>query len=542
MLHDTPVNRHRPPSTAAQKVLSDQIASRGVRALSADLGVGKTALSRAAAGMAVSARTLAAVEKIVPRTRTADEFATVITVDPPRRLQAIFSWTLESIRAARDEQSIGIFARAVRMAEAMRTDDALFNAYLTRIAPTQSLSTRLDPTGGARGARVARKAQESCIVPRSVLLGIHGTLANHGVAIGHVVRETTEDGGRVDMRLEEWPLEHVRWNPTTETLQTQTRAGLIVDAIHGDGQWVVFRKFAVDPWKQDACVRPGCLVWAAHADGLANWAGSARSHGLAKLVGEMASGVPLKNEDGTLSEAAQAFVQMMQDLASGDSVVGVRPAGAKTDVLANPSTMWQVFSELITNREKAAARIYLGTDAILGSVGGAPGVDISELFRVASTRLQGDVQAIQDALNTGLYQPWTAVNYGDSSYAPVFAYNIPDPDKAQTSEQRDTRRKALLAVIKEYRDQGMTVDQNVINRLAKEYGVDDPPVLAPIASRAVPIALAPTDVAKVVRVDEARASQGLGPLGDERGKLTIVELDAAANAPAPAAPAPPVVP
>lgn len=41
-----------------------------------------------------------------------------------------------------------------------------------------------------------------------------------------------------------------------------------------------------------------------------------------------------------------------------------------------------------------------------------------------------------------------------------------------------------------------------------------------------PIALAPTDIAKVVTVGEARGSQGLAPMGDARDALTITELDA----------------
>lgn len=47
------------------------------------------------------------------------------------------------------------------------------------------------------------------------------------------------------------------------------------------------------------------------------------------------------------------------------------------------------------------------------------------------------------------------------------------------------------------------------------------------------ITLAPTDVARVITVNEARASQGLGPIGDERGEMTIEQLAAtleAANA------------
>jgi hypothetical protein len=55
------------------------------------------------------------------------------------------------------------------------------------------------------------------------------------------------------------------------------------------------------------------------------------------------------------------------------------------------------------------------------------------------------------------------------------------------------------------------------------------------------IELAPTDIAKVVRVDEARASQGLPAFGDDRGKLTLLEMETApAAAPVPAEGAAPV--
>ena len=54
--------------------------------------------------------------------------------------------------------------------------------------------------------------------------------------------------------------------------------------------------------------------------------------------------------------------------------------------------------------------------------------------------------------------------------------------------------------------------------------------------------LAPTDLAKVVKAIEARASQGLGPFGDDRDERTITELGASAEAEPPDAPAPPSPP
>lgn len=51
----------------------------------------------------------------------------------------------------------------------------------------------------------------------------------------------------------------------------------------------------------------------------------------------------------------------------------------------------------------------------------------------------------------------------------------------------------------------------------------------------MPLTLAPTDVAKVVRVREARGAQGLPPFGDERDDMTLPELEASAKAKADAA-------
>lgn len=449
----------------------------------------------------------------------------------PRRRTTIFSWSLESIRKARDAQLLGEFTLPVALAQAMRTDDALFNAYRGRIAPQQSVSTRLVECG-ARGKPIARKAAQAVQVSRDVLSGIHGTLANHGIAIGHIERRTNDDGTRVDFLVKEWPLEFVRWRPHERLLYTQTFGGPMVPISHGNGEWIVFRKYEHDPWTQEACILPGCLAWASHADSVRNWNAAARAHGQAKVIGELPAGVDLVSKDSVagssaLSLEALAFLSMLQDIVNGDGGAGIRPAGAKTDFLANGSTAWQVFNELANNREKAIARIYLGTDAVLGSVGGSPGVDIAQLFGITTTILQGDLRAIAQALNTGVYQPWTAINFGSSQYAPTFEYDLPDPDEEQNVNQQDERRTKLLAAIKAYNDQGLVCDQITIDALARAYCISPAPQLAPIAATAVPVNIDPADIAKVVTVREARAAQGLPPLGTPHDN-DFVSVDPAA--------------
>lgn len=474
--------------------------------------------------------------RIPPRTRKAAEFATAaaaVHTSPQRRPGFLDSWSLEKIRSARDAQARGDFCQAVRLAEILRTDDAMFVARFNRLAPQSSINAVLEPCDdSARSKTAAARAAQSVQVSQDLLAVLHGTMVDHGIAIGYIEQEPSDDGSRIDFRLTEWPLEHVKWNTSTEQLETIVKnGGSREPIIHGNGRWVVFKKFATLPWIQEAAILPAAMTWAAHAQGLADWAGASKSHGLAKIVGELPEGVALIADDtGTFTAETQAFLAMLAGIVSGENGVGIRPAGSKTDFLANGSTAWQVFSELIGNREKAAARIYLGTDAIMGAQGGAPGVDISMLFGVASTKVQGDLEAIESALSVGVYQPWAALNFGTSRYAPRLKYQIPDPDADKKSAESAGRRARLFDTLDRMKALGMVIDQETVNQLARELGVRSPPVLATAETKTVPLQLAPTDVAKVVRVREARAAQGLPPFGDERDDMTMPELEASAKA------------
>jgi hypothetical protein len=510
---------HSKPPLNPSDVFAARAKHGSVSATARALGVGRNRVARVLAS----------------RVRTEDEIkpSESKAVRSPRRPHPTFSWSLEMIRGARDAQLRGDFRLPVQLARAMRTDDALFVARRNRVAPLDAIATTVRACGSTRGESVARKARAHCLVSRSVLKSISSTLADHGIAIGYLEHEVTEDGGYIEFRLTEWPLEFVKWNASREALETSVRDGLRTDIVHGDGRWIVFRRFLVEPWAQDACLLPGALVFAAHGNGIRDWAAASTAHGQAKIVGELPQGVSLQGANGVLTPEASAFLQMLEDIVSGESGAAIRPFASKTDFISNNSMAWQVFNEFVMNREKAAARIYNGTDAALGSVGGAPGVDISALFSISTTILQGDFGAIEQGLDSGLYAPWTALNYGDSTYAPGFHFEFSDPDAERKSEENATARDRLTKAIKDMRDANMLVTQETINALAKEFGVKDPPQLAPAAQQSIPLALAPTDVARVIRVREARASQGLPPLGDERDDMFLSQLEALVTAPAP---------
>jgi hypothetical protein len=211
--------------------------------------------------------------------------------------------------------------------------------------------------------------------------------------------------------------------------------------------------------------------------------------------------------------------------------VGLKPAGSKIEILSNPANMWQIFDSLIGNREKAAARIYLGTDGTLGSVVGAPGVDTEELFGVSQTIVEGDFGALERGFLTGVIEIWAALNFGDSSLAPAREYVLPDADAEAVHDAFAKRQAAFHADIKAYRDNGFVVDQALVDQLARLHDVPVP-TLPDVPAITAQLVLAPTDIAKVVRVDEVRVSQGLPPIGDDRGQMTLPELESSSAAPA----------
>lgn len=407
------------------------------------------------------------------------------------------AWSLPDIFAARDAQMRGHFALAARMAESMRTDDALFVAYGNRLAPARCVDVELVPASDKpKAIQVSSEAealfgQDGVGIANGAIADVNGCLVNHGVAFGYNVTTPRDDGSRVDFLHSYWPIEFVRWDPFQKVFLARVDASTIspgdlnaslvpgfvggseVPIVHGDGRWTIYSNHEIEPFKQEAAIMPASAVWARHAFAIRDWSKGSVAHGNAKFIGEMAEGVALQDENGVTAEAA-SMMALLRDMANADTPVGIRPAGSKTDFVCNTSTAWQVWAELVGNGEKAAARIYLGTDGTLGSQGGAPGIDVTELFGVAVTKVRGDLGCIQRCFGTGTIEPWAAVNFGDSTLAPTRRYMLPDADKDAFRASTATRSTAFFAHLKSAKELGFVIDQDYVNGVAKLYEMDPP--------------------------------------------------------------------
>ncbi len=439
---------------------------------------------------------MGAPSKRAKRIRTGAEFDTgrlARALKPPKTGPSVYAWTLEDIKAARDEQMRGRFIRAAGLAESMRTDDALYVARSNRLAPQRSIEVEMAPGKGARAESVAGEADalfgaEGVGLLPETIADIHGCLVDHGIAFALNVATPREDGSRVDIHVRAWPISFVRWDPHECVFKTQVDEGAEEPIVHGDGRWTIFCKHEIEPFKHGALL-PASLVWARHAFAIRDWAKGSVAHGNAKVMAELPAGVPLQKSEadgGGTSDEAAAFIETLQAVFSADGAVGIRPSGSKTDYLVNSSTAWQVFSELVTNAEKAAARIYLGTDGMLGSQGGAPGVDIQALFGVAATIVEGDLECLERGFKSGILDPWTAINFGDSTLAPTRKYLLPDPDEHSRRLETAERTEKYFAAVKAAKDAGFAPTQEYLNELAKEYGVKAPTAATAPATPATP--------------------------------------------------------
>lgn len=394
------------------------------------------------------------------------------------------SWTLADIVNARDAQMGGRFALPARLSESMRTDDALFVARENRLAPQRAIKVEVKAARGAGASQIANEGralygQEAIAVTPDTMRDFHSCLVDHGVAFGINVATVRDDGSRVDFAVKYWPIEFVRWDAVRRSYMTQIEGAAEEPITHGDGRWIVFQVGENEPFKNGTLL-PAALVWARHAFALRDWSKGSVAHGAAKVIGEMPEGVALQDAVGKLTAEAAAFVELLRAIATGDAPVGIRPSGAKTEFVTNTSTAWQVWNELTLNAEKAAARIYLGTDGTLGSQGGAPGVDVQALFGVASTKVQGDLGALERGLQTGSIDIWCAVNFGDSSKAPRRCYLLPDDDADAARASTATRRAAFFADIKAAREDGFEITQDYVNDVAAQYAIK-PPLLRVVA-------------------------------------------------------------
>jgi hypothetical protein len=435
---------------------------------------------------------MGAASKRAKKVRVAEDFDLLKLAAeklPPMQTIGQTSWEFDDIRSAVIAQLSGQFSQSVDLGNNLKRDAALFTALLNRLAPHRGLPIELrSASTTSRASRIRDEAEalygkNGIAIHPDTIGDLNEQLANHGVAIAYNVWTPRLDGLRVDVEVKAWPLRWVRWMPVKRCYVTQTAAGELVDIQHGDGKWIVIQQHQVEPWTWGSII-PAGLIWYDRAFGIRDRSKTSTSIGNAKMVGEMPEGVALQKKGSTeLTPEARAFLDMLKALYAGHTA-GLRPSGAKTEILSNPSTAWQIFNDIIKGNDVDASRIYLGSDGTTKDAGGNY-IKSLFLFGVRNDIVEGDLRALERGLRTGSIEPWTAINFGDSTLAPERVWLMPDADEDARRASRAEQDIAFNATVKAYKDNGFDIEAaGFLEGLAQTYGVTAPalkPKAAPVA-------------------------------------------------------------
>lgn len=442
--------------------------------------------------------------RVVRESREFDLARITHALQPPRQSPNAYSWDLERIRAARDSQLVGKFKLPAQLATSQKTDDSIYTALRNRLSPTRSLPVEVTSSG--KSARAERAATEGASlfghsgvgVRSEVVSTIHEQLADHGVAFGLCTHTPRDDGTRVDVALSSWPIEHVEWSTHDCAYVTQTRDGGREVIQHGDGRWCIFSQVDHEPWRWGAIVATA-LIWYDRAFGVRDRGRASTSHGNAKMLGELPDGIGIDSPEGL------AFLELLRTMHEA-LPYGIHPYGSKVQMLTNTSSSWQIFQEIINGRARNAAQVYLGHDSGTSSVGGNYIKD-GRLFNITVDIVEGDLGALSRGIREGVIEPWAAINFGDSTYAPTRRWLMPDADEDARLDTAAKRRAGFNAALAGTRDAGIPIDQPLVNVLAAEFGVAAP-LMPEVSSSSADLFQYDLELG-IVTVNEARARKGL---------------------------------
>jgi len=400
------------------------------------------------------------------------------------------------------------------------------------------------------------------IAPRALL----GQFLYWGIGLGVGFAELRWDTSRELMRpeLKIWHPQFLWYNIVTRRYIVSSMDGpMEVDA--GNGRWLLYTPHgSYRGWMQGA-VRSISVPWLIWQLAQRDAARFSEVHGLPI----MKAVVPIGGD----AQLKKKFIEAAANLGQESIVMtpqGIDGFNYDLQLLEATDRSFEAFFKLMDRCEQSITITILGqnltTQAAEGSYAAA-----RVHGDVKQTILEHDEATLQALVYEQIARPWALYNFGDADLAPRTRWDVTPPEdfNSRVAVLRDfgLACQALAtsgvrfdpgALAREFRlpidsqtvgaakasggpsvaeltaaadlakTAGIRPTREALAAMLAGYGLTSEEIPAG-TTPAAKLELAPTDVAKVVRVDEARASQGLPPIGDERGSKTIPELEATAT-------------
>lgn len=436
-------------------------------------------------------------------------------------ISQLSEWSVDDVLDALRQHELGLFFRSALLVDAMGRDDRIVSALDTIILGILRLPFAVDIGDGeqAEEARAAFAKFFGSAVPESEAYDFVRWFLMLGIGLCELLWDTSDPTHWKVEGIKVWHPQYLYYRQDTRRLVLLTAEGP-VDIDPGNGKWVLL-SMGERGWMRGA-VRSLAKSFLLREYVFRDWARNSEVHGQGILKIKVPS-----NAD---ADDKRKFFDAVQNIGS-DSTIECpdNGDGGAFDVtlLESAQDHGEGFEKLLLRTE---ANINVRILGQAGTVEAGPTYVAKGVFgKVTLDRIDGTVGPLETALLEHMSKPWALFNYGDTALAPKPNWDSEPPEDKQ---KRAETIKGLAAAVTQL-DNALAPSGKRTDALAlvEQFGV--PTLDLPqTTDRAPTIALAPPDIAKIVTVNEGRASAGVGALTlpdgsrDPDGDLTIEEFSA----------------
>lgn len=455
---------------------------------------------------------------------------------------------VKAVTGAVNQLEQGWFYEPSILWDGMTRDDRVSASLVTRISGLLGMPLKLEPSSESDEAREERDRTEkrfSKIFPSPQLSQLLRYAI--GLAVGVAQVKTTRTVKSWTPTIETWSPRYLwyDWTIRRYRMTTQNRGVIVIEP--DDPEWIIYEPYGPQGWMHGALLRSLALPWIIRYWSRTWWSRHTEVHGQPIRVGVVPA-------DRTPSDE-RTFLGQLSNLAH-EAVIRL-PAGKdgnRFDVklIEAQANTWEGFHKIIEHCDRSIEIDILGQSMSTEGQGGLGAQDKageSTLLRI----IRGDA-LVGETLRERVLVPMCEANTGDGELAPTVTWQTDPP------EDLEKKAKAFGVMAKGLTDlasvpQAMSIvdvrallDQYQIPMIAEDEVEADPGEEAPteqppadlsatqepgdakpvdregsmddVATKAT-LAITPTDLASIVKVNEGRDSVGLPPLPDDVGNLFI---------------------
>jgi hypothetical protein len=293
-----------------------------------------------------------------------------------------------------------------------------------------------------------------------------------------------------------------------------------------DGEWILYTPYGeMKPWEYGAW-RSLTLAFVLARDAMFD-----RSRHAEVLAPVRVGTVP----QGTTERQRAKYAKLIKDMQRMGGFV--LPPGLDYKIVESTGKVADIYAKIIEWAEREYAMITGAVITATGSAGFSKG-DVQERFTRSILASFG--ASLSSCLYAGGLVPWAQTNFGADDAPRVEWDTTPPEDKKARAETIGLAGDSLGKLFAGAALAGVRPTRASVEAYIQGLGfaVETIPEEERKAAR---LEVAPADRAKPLLVDELRAGGGYAPIGDERGSLTLAELDALAKQKASGAQTPPTL-